>query len=304
MRLCTTLLGWFSLVMAVALANKQEFIGGDDVSSYNLTLHFDDLSTDESGIGYNPKTNSTPLHCGDLYFQSFTVVNVAKAQKHLPDPVDLLCADSAPNALFSRRRAGHPWPRFSLHSLTDPSLPRDPNVMFNMRSVSISPTGSIPQDALVIIWLNFLKLPPDEWLGQGEEHRSFRDLLEGEPPWPKGRLYQLIAFFGPGPHPNLRIDWDSLRMRLPDIATKVDTFEVYGQLLQRAGPNEPYLVQGDWELCLDDVAVEIVRKTGRDEHQDSQETRNPRRVFVFADEDGSAIGVQKRAEKLIRELGL
>jgi hypothetical protein len=171
-----------------------------------------------------------------------------------------------------------------------------------MRSIRISPTGNIPQDALVLLWLNLLKLPPDESFGEGKEPLPFPELSGGAAVWPEGRLYQLIAFFGPGPHYSLLVDWENFRARFPEMGTKVDTFEVYGQLLKRDGPNEPYHVEGDWELCLDDVVVEVVRKTGdgKDEHVDG----DPTRMFVFAGEDGNIIEDQDRGEKLLKEVGL
>ncbi|OAP57696.1 hypothetical protein AYL99_08434 [Fonsecaea erecta] len=341
MHFCVTLLGWFSLVTAVvaySYGHEQGIIGGGGggvttatTSRHNLTLNFDDLPTNASGIGYDPSTNSTPLQCGDLYFQSFTVVDVAKALKDLPDPVDVLCATSAPNALFGHRRSAgrhHPYPRLSVHPLTDPSLPRDPNVTFDMRSMSVSPTGRVPPDALVMIWLNLLKLPPDESFSGGRGGGGgksplppFPELSRGAEIWPQGRVYQLVGIFGPGRHPNLRIDWDSMRRQIPHMGTKVDTFELYGQLFTREGPSEPYRPRGDWELCLDDVAVVIVRKTGSQNPDDQAEDSDgdddddgdspagrsfepPTRMFVFAGEDGSAVYDQARGEQLMKELGL
>ncbi|KIX99360.1 uncharacterized protein Z520_04936 [Fonsecaea multimorphosa CBS 102226] len=347
------------VLAALAYSYEQEVIGGvgggEDVASttgtskYNLTLHvsrkknstlgykfrgyanlvlcnltlflkkFDDLATNASGIGYDPPSNSTPLHCSDLYFQSFSVVNVAKAhqQHRLPDPVDLLCATSAPNALFAHRRPGpdHPWPRFSLHPLTNPSLARDPNVTFDMISMSVSPTGNIPQDAMVIVWLNLLKLPPNlnnvPSEGGGRAGRlPFPELSRGAPGWPEGRLYQLIAFFGPGPHPSMNIEWGRFRRQIPRMGTKVDTFEMYAQFFERKGPSEPYLEKGDWEVCLDDVAVEIARKVGREKDDEDEYPRGGSsetelgRMFLFAGQDGDFIDDQERGERLMRELGL
>ncbi|KAJ9606816.1 hypothetical protein H2200_008826 [Cladophialophora chaetospira] len=302
MHLSQILLCWLGLGAATAIGHEQEYIGSDHLDKYNLSLTFDDLPTNASGIGYNGETNYTPLHYGDLYFQSFTVVNVAKAQEDLPNPVDLLCASSAPNALFSHRHASNPWPRFSLHSLTDPSLPRDPNVTFTMRSIDISPVGSIPQNGLVIIWLNLLKLPPDDALDGGKNILPWPELAGGAPIYAQGRIFQLVAFFGPGPHPNVYINYDNFRRYNPEMGTKVDTFEVYAQLLKRSGPNEPYSVVADWEICLDNVVVEIAKKAG--DKDDEEAGGASVRTFVLAGENGEVLDYQDEGQKLMKELRL
>ena len=83
---------------------------------------------------------------------------------------------------------------------------------------------------------------------------------------------------------------------------KVDTFEVYGQLIKRHGPNEPYRAEGDWEICMDDLAVEVERKSGGD--KDENFGGFPERMFVFAGEDGNVIDDQDRGERMMKELGL
>ena len=218
-----------------------------------------------------------------------------------------MCAGSAPIALFSHRQMGHPWPRLSLHSLTDPSLPRDPNVTFSMRSLKISPTGNIPGkngEAFVLAYLNLLKLPPDELM----EQPRFPEMYRGAPIVPVGRRYLLIMAWGPGANPSRVFDYERFRKYVPGFGLSMDTFEIYGELWTRKGQNEPWHLNRDWELCVDDISMEIVKKTGKDE--DEGETTNTevgeefRREFVFFDEDGDGIVDRERGERLARELRL
>jgi hypothetical protein len=245
-------------------------------------------------------SNSTPLHYHDMYFQSFTVVDVVKARNELPDPADILCANSAPIALFSRRRKGQPWPRFSLHSLTDPSLPRDPNVTFTMRSIEVSATGRIPNNSIAFVWFNMIKLPPDDSLQHGKQPPVFPGLFRDAPWYMAGRFYQILVYFGPGPHTTFHIDWEILRSFLPGFGTKIDTFEIYGQLLKRNGPNEPYLEAGDWEVCVDDVDVQVVRKVPQPGEGESTGTASGR-LFMFPGSDEDLILSQEDGEKLMEE---
>ncbi len=117
-------------------------------------------------------------------------------------------------------------------------------------------------------------------------------------------MFQLVAFFGPGPHGSVYIDWEQFRRGRPELGAKVDTFEMYGQLLKRAGPNEPYSGDGDWEICLDDVAVEVVRETGKGKSQGESFGGGAERIFVFPGEDGDVVEDQERGEELMKELGL
>ena len=174
-----------------------------------------------------------------------------------------------------------------------------------MRSIRISPTGRVPENSVVVVRLDLLKLPPDESLGKGKNSLPWPELIGAAPLQPEGRFYRLIAIFWPGPHQSAWVDWDVWRIRKPDLATKVDTFEVYGQLLERDVQNGPLHVAGDWEVCLDDVAIEVVRKSGHDEEEAEEDevVEEPITQFVFVGENGNVVLDQERGERLMKELG-
>ncbi|KAK4946396.1 hypothetical protein LTR10_014594 [Elasticomyces elasticus] len=299
----TTLLLCCIGVVTVVATHEQVYMGDNHHSPLNLTLDFDDLKTNSSGIGFDPWTSQEPLHYKDLYFQSFTVVNVAKALNSLPDPVDLLCAASAPNALFSSRREGYVWPRFSLHNLADSDQPRNPNITFDMRSLTFSPTGKIPGPpgkVLVLVRLTLIKLPPDP--STGVVPPGFPGLVRGTPSVPAGKhIHPLSILFGSGTHQSIKLNYDTLRRSVPGFGRNVDVFEAYGELYRRNEEDNAWRVEGDWQLCLDDIVIDVVENSapaaGDDERvQDRVEGR-----FVTVTANGSLDYDQDVGEKMWRE---
>ncbi|KAI1610068.1 hypothetical protein EDD36DRAFT_422139 [Exophiala viscosa] len=301
------LLCWLGVVTAIA-AYEQLYMGDEHQSSSNLTLNFDDLETNSSGIGFDPWTSQAPLHYKDLYFQSFTVVNVAKALNSLPDPVDILCAASAPNALFSSRREGYVWPRFSLHNLTDVDQPRNPNVTFDMRSLTFSPTGRIPGTpgkVLVLIRLTLVKLPPDPPTGVVPPETSFPGLVRGAPTnLPPGKhIYQLSLVFGPGEHPSVTLNYDIFRRSVPGFGRNVDVMEVYAELLRRDEEGTAWRSDGDWQLCLDDIVIDVVEKSpAATEGVDEEVEGRFEGMSVTVTPDGSLEYNQAACERILKEL--
>ncbi len=279
-----------------------------------MALQFDDIPTNSSGIGFDPWKQSKPLHYNDLFFQSFTVVNVAKARDSLPHPIDLLCASSAPNALFSSRKAGYPWPRFSFHDLSGhPTKPQDANITFNMRSVTLSPTGNVSAGddrVLVGLRISLLKLPSD---GSGSSlqdatsaQADFPGLVRGSPSIPQGaHVSQLLVAFGPGPHQSVKLDYERFARVIPGFGQGVDVLEVVADLYRWDEAKQSYRIDGNWQVCLDDIEIEVVQPKKKEEEDESmlesmqgQETR----LFLAVAEDGRLIDDKERGEKLWREI--
>ncbi|KAK5190494.1 hypothetical protein LTR99_008831 [Exophiala xenobiotica] len=325
MRALSVIILWTSLLAVAAVAQEQQIRLDEDYGKkYNVTLNFDDIPTNSSGIGFDPDTQSNPLHYNDLYFQSFTVVNVAKARDSLPDPIDLLCASSAPNALFSSRKAGHPWPRFSFHDLSKPPKAGDANVTFNMRSLTLSPTGNVSgpghgnDQVLLNLRISLLRLPSYDESGSGSSRdgswgTGFPGLIGGSPSIPQGaHIYQLIVVFGPGRHQSVKIDYSRFTRIIPGYGQGVDIGEVVADLYRWDKAKHRWYLVGDWEVCLDDVEIEVVqggkKRDKEEEEEDGSILENTdtqgreSRLFMTVTEDGRLIDDKERGEKLWREM--
>ncbi|KAK5226605.1 hypothetical protein LTR47_008833 [Exophiala xenobiotica] len=326
MRALSVIILWTSLLAVAAVAQEQQIrLDEDHGKRYNVTLNFDDIPTNSSGIGFDPDTQSNPLHYNDLYFQSFTVVNVAKARHSLPDPIDLLCASSAPNALFSSRKAGHPWPRFGFHDLSKPPKAGDANVTFNMRSLTLSPTGNVsgPGDGndqvLLNLRISLLRLPSYDESGSsssrdGSWGTGFPGLIGGSPSIPQGaHVYQLIVVFGPGRHQSVKIDYSRFTRIIPGYGQGVDIGEVVADLYRWDKAKHRWYLVGDWEVCLDDIEIEVVQRgKKRDKEEEEEEDGSiledtdtqgrESRLFMTVTEDGRLIDDKERGEKLWREM--
>jgi len=237
------------------------------------------------------------------------VVNVAKALKSLPDPVDVLCAASAPNALFSSRKEGFVWPRFSLHNLTDVDQPRNPNITFDLRSLTFSPTGNIPGkpgQVYVLVRLTLVKLPPDPPTGVIPPELSFPGLVRGAPAnLPPGKhIYQLTMLFGPGAHPSVKLNYDTIRRSVPGFGCNVDVLEVYAELIRRNEEGTAWRLGGDWQLCLDDIVIDFIEKSAPDTAAGPEEEVESRfeRMFMTVTSDGELDYDQAAGERIWREL--
>ncbi|KIV82961.1 hypothetical protein PV11_05023 [Exophiala sideris] len=305
MHAITFLLCCLGVVTAVAI-HEQEYMGDKHQSSTNLTLDFDDLENNSSGIGFDPWTSPKPLHYRDLYFQSFTVVNVAKALNSLPDPVDVFCAASAPNALFSSRKEGYVWPRFSLHNLTAADQPRNPNITFDMQSLTFSPTGKIPGPpgkVLVLVRLTLIKLPPDPPGGVFPPGASFPGLVRGTPILPVGKhIYQLSVLFGSGAHQSIKLDYNILRRSIPGFGSHVDVFEVYAELYRRNEEDNAWYVEGDWQLCMDDIVTDVVENSSVPMVDNEKVGSRFEKGFVTVTPNGSLDYDQLAGQRIWKEL--
>ncbi|KIW11457.1 hypothetical protein PV08_10757 [Exophiala spinifera] len=292
------------LVARVASASDQVPITENGGRRYNLTMNapkrgvvnnigqFDDIETDSSGIGFDPWTDPDPLHYRDVYFQSFKVVNVAKAFDSLPDPADLLCASSAPNALFSSRKPGYPWPRFSLHDLGRRYDPDDTgNATFNVRTVTLRPTGDVSvgdHDVFVSVQLNLMRLPTPR---SSSSSSGFPGLFRGSPDVPRGsRVWRAALFlFGGGPMQSFKIDFERFAKIVPGFGRGVDTFEVFADFYIWDDDGGLWLPQGDWEVCVDDVELEMVKGGGQDDLGDDGREDDDELLFLTVDERGEVV---------------
>ena len=228
---------------------------------------------------------------------------MAKALDDLPSPVDLLCASSAPNALFAKRKPGYPWPHISLHDLTLPPAHHRSNVTFNMRSVMLSPTGSVPGElykGMAGISLILTKLPPQPPVSENLPASSWPGLLRGVPVYPSN-FYQLMAFFGVGATPNIMVDFEDIRRNVKGFAMGVDVLEMYAEVYKVNEKKNRWELVDEWEFCLDDLAVEVV-EGGADDAEGPDEEGEQHTVAVQYLADGQMVDAQKLGEEILRDL--
>ncbi|KAJ9638043.1 hypothetical protein H2204_004634 [Knufia peltigerae] len=305
-------------VVVVSATNSDQIPLGENESHhgkkrYNVTLNFDDIETNSSGIGFDPWVGdpNEALEYNGVYFQSFKVVNVAKALPDLPDPSDLLCASSAPNALFSSRKPGYPWPRLSLHNLGRRRYDPDDthNRTFDMRTVTLRPTGNVSvegHDVFVGVQLNLMKLPTSK------ESSGFPSLFRGSPDIPQGSNVWRAALllFGGGPMQSFKVDFQRFAKIIPGFGTGVDTFEVVADFYIWDDEKEFWRLQGDWEVCVDDVELEMV-KGGQDHdeenagQQSDEDDDDDKLLFLTVNDDGDGdvvVGDQVLGRQLWEQL--
>lgn len=177
-----------------------------------------------------------------------------------------------------------------------------------MRSLTLSPTGNIPGkvgEAIVSIHLNLIKLPPDPPTKDFPPESQFPGLVRGSPSIPPGKhIYQLGVFVGPGTHPSFKLDFDTLRRYLPGYGRHVDAVEIYGELYRKKKDGQTFRAEGDWEVCLDDVEIEIVGRSGHATAVDEEEVVDSvfERSFVTVTADGTLDFDQAVGERIWKEL--
>ena len=262
---------------------------------YCSLSQFDDLPTNDTGVGHS----SSSLPYKNVFVEGYTVKNVAKALPDLGSPVDIMCASSAPNALFGSRQHGAPWPHVSLHDLALPhDHPRD-NVTFNMRSLTISPTGNIPGepgDTLVQILIYLIQLP-----NEASPDGGYPGMFRGEPDYIGRQVFGLGMLFGVGPHESTLIDYDLIRSVITGYGNKVDVMEIYAEKFTLNEKKQLWEIDGDWEFCIDDVKVEVVE--GEKEQTDRFEPSRQQMTWVWPLSDGVLMPECELGSKIMGDLG-
>ena len=300
MHLIPLALCWLSLASRV-VSSGQVPLGTKAARRYNVTLGFDDLHTNSSGIGFHPSSpSSASFAYQNLFFDSFTVKNVAKALPDLDSPIDIMCATSAPNALFGKRKPGYPWPHISLHDLALPfDHPRD-NVTFNMKSITFSPTGTIEGEngkTLVQIQMTLMKLPTSE-----SRPSEFPGIIHGEPAYSSGNgIYSIGYLWGPGSHQSVKLDFEQIREYYKGFAANVDVIETTAIVIRYNDKANRWEQDSDWEFCLDDVSIEVVDGDNGQEAYDFAQEQVARLTFRHVDED-MFVSAPELGEELMRDL--
>ena len=193
------------------------------------------------------------------------------AESTLEDPSDLVCAHSAPNALFGKVTEGLPWPRISLADLSRPfHRPSDdgkpkPQSTFSLVKLHIKPTGNSPGEpgkGFVVVSVNMFKLPPDPLQGHIGDGTTAGDVFPGvvrggpvTTPYTYAGLYMVFAA-GPISHSEgfAPREWFG-----EDWGRGVDVMEFTAMSMVLVNETTNDWRQEPWGICVDDLVVEVVK---------------------------------------------
>ena len=302
MRVISSILLWLSLPASIT-GDAQIPIQDKHSKKHNLTLNFDDLSTNGSGIGFKPSPSAASFSYEDLFFESFTVKNVAKALPDLDSPIDIMCASSAPNAIFGKRLPGYPWPHMSLHDLTLPFHRPRANVSFNMLSLSLSPTGNITGEngnTFAQLTILLMRLPPDP--PPPGTTPAWPGLVRGQPGYSFAQhIYQIGILFGPGAHESINFSFEQWKQYIPGFGEGVDVLEMYAEVFKVNEKKRMWEVDSEWEFCVDDVRIEVVE--GESSESSPYEKGHMQRLTVQRLDDGLLVPAQELGEQILKDLG-
>ncbi|ETN38061.1 uncharacterized protein HMPREF1541_07685 [Cyphellophora europaea CBS 101466] len=264
------------LLAVLLLTSTQLTVAEDQVpisslsKPYNVSLKFDDLATDDSGIGWHPTSKTQPaLHYSSLYLQGFSVINTSRAQINA---TDVQCAVSAPNALFAAidRHSGLPWPRFSTRDTSVPFDPHKPSDRtFKLTEMYLKPAGEftgVPGQVVVGIYVSMLKSPPDDVPDNGNDAADrFPGLLGGQPAPTLRHGAQLGVGFQTARQKPFRL-WPGLFGReVTGFGVGSDILEIQASLLRFNESRGAWDVE-DFGFCVDNVVFEVT-PVGNDHHE-------------------------------------
>lgn len=161
-----------------------------------------------------------------------------------------------------------------------------------MRTITLRPTGDVSDedhDVFVTVQLNLMKLPTTT------TSAGFPGLFRGSPDIPQGSNVWRAALllFGGGPMPSFKVDFERFSKIVPGFGQGVDTFEVFADFFIWDDEKELWRPQGDWEVCVDDVELEMVKGGQGVDVDGGLDARNAGQrggeLFLTVSDDGDVI---------------
>jgi hypothetical protein len=226
----------------------------------SLTIQFDDLPTNTSGVGFHPTDpKAEAVSYKDLYFQSFTLLNPSSANlTHL----DQTCSRSWPNAVFASRKPGFAWPRISLYDLSKPKSELEQETSkgtFGLVSLWIRPTGIVPGARDKTITLIQITLLPLHSVVSGDENskEGYPGIIRGQPQnYPTANVSS-IGMTSPGGIGMPGFQLNVRRIFGDRFAIGADVMGITAQVFRRDSKTNIWNVAEDWEFCIDNIELEI-----------------------------------------------
>ena len=299
---------------ALSLGQQQHAIETEHKHAYNITLdvststaafsllkivQFDDLPTNKSGVGFHPTNpKEKAFHYNDVFFQSFTLLNASSANI---SSLDKQCSRSWPNSIFASRKAGYAWPRISIHDLSLPPSDlaesiRNSHRTFGLVSLWLKPVGNITgsvSNTLGTISATMMRLNPDP-RGEPLPPGTLPEIVQGEPvPLPIGSVSGFGVMFPPSFREGLPLNLRAVFG--PTWGTGVDVMEITSQILRKNEETMLWEVAEDWEVCLDDIKLEIVDRG-------TEKSAEPGVVFHGLRADGTVVGTEDWEWEVIQQI--
>ena len=123
------------------------------------------------------------------------------------------------------------------------------------------PTGNItgdPERTFGTISIVGMRLNPDPRADIPPE-AGFPGVVRGEPlPLAVGNVTGISIFFPPGAHEGLALDLR--RIFGPGFGVGIDVLEFTSQVLRMKKGGDQFEVAEDWEVCVDDLKLEVVAR--------------------------------------------
>ena len=265
-------------------------------------MQFDDLPTNSSGVGFHPSDpKQAALSYKGVYLQSFTLLNASSANL---TELDKTCSNSWPNSIFASRKEGYAWPRISLHDLSKPQsdLVEDVRKLdrtFSIASLYLRATGNITgsrEDTIGIIDFTEMRLDPDPKKSPITPEAGYPGVFRGEPFYLSiGNVTSWGVFIPPGAHVGLAVDLKQIFG--DDFGKGVDVIEVTSQIYRKDKQTPIFYPAEDWEVCLDDIVLEIAEGNSSKASVQSGE-------FLGVKGDGSKISKDDMEWEIMRQRGL
>lgn len=196
--------------------------------------------------------------------QSFTLINASCANVSY---LDTTCSKSQPNSVFASRKPGFAWPRISLYDLSKPKSELQPGTSrgtFGLVSLWLRPTGQLPgprNAVLNMMSITLLRVHPD---GAEDDGPGFPDVFRGQPA--ASGKFSTISVVSPGGIALPGLQLNVRRYFGDNYAVGADVMEITSQNFRFDKEKRTWSAAEDWEMCLDDIVLEMSEDT-RDEEE-------------------------------------